>query len=135
MKNKKIIIGLVIGVIILAVIILVAMKKPARAPEATNTTGTPTQNEMLRFANSFNNCQNDAVTIKDPNSDQSVTLEILGLANGKCHYQMRSEGAETGSHGLDCFFPPEVLKSQLLGQLTGNDTGLANEISQYCQMY
>lgn len=137
MKNKKLIIGLIIGVIILGVIIFLGIRKPVSAPEGANnsTNTTVSQNEVSRFSQSFINCQNDSLTITDPNSGQSVTLSVLGLEENKCHYQMELTSEDTGSHGINCLFPQSVLKPELLNQLTGNDEGLSGEIQQYCQRY
>lgn len=82
------------------------------------------------LATNFAICKPAEIVIPDPNSGTNVTIGVLGLENGKCHFQMSVAG-----HGLNCFFAQENLSESVLAQMFGNEAGQAQVVTDSCVQF
>lgn len=99
--------------------------------------GTVTENGMVDcgkakdpgcFMNRMNGCLPVTVKMVATDNVTEIDLTILGIENGKCHFQRKINNVTD----LNCYFPEGTMNWDTIDQTFGNDKGLQQVVDDNC---
>lgn len=132
--KREVLIGIIVGVlIILGAGLFIFLNWGSSRPEQNiNDPNIMVDCGQMKdsacFSERMEGCMPVTGQLVGPTEGSIIEISILGEEDGKCHFERKKDDILN----VDCYFPKETMKWDIVEQLFGIEKGLKNLVDESC---